>query len=310
METEVTVGDARTYLGDFLPVDTVKSMDDAAVLSHHKQFSTAVAKHAPKNDKPYYEGFQNAEVRDWIKSMPNAYPTPESVAAKAYNLEKFLGAEKAGRGVILPKSDAKPEEWKTFFQKSGLVPEKNDGYKVNEKLAKDPFTAKFREFAHGVGMPSPVFEAVTGFIAQESDKRAQESLDKFSAQADREMTELETEWGDKYDANAELGQRAASTFIPHKDKDELEEILTKMEGVLGTKFTMQLWANIGKGISEHAFVMGDAVMHDGSMTVESARAQVRTLMNDAEFAAKLSKGDAESVAKWNKLNAVASGGKS
>lgn len=301
------VAEARTYLGDFLPPDTVKSMDDAAVLSHHKQFSDAVAKHAPKADTGvWYDKFTDPQLKEWVKTYGNGsgLPSAEAAALKAWNLEKFVGAEKAGRGVIMPKADAKPEEWNAFFKKTGMVPEKVDGYKIPDKAKDDAFMGKFREHAHKMGVPAPIFDALTGFIMSEAEARASTHMAEFDKKAETEMAELRGEWGANYDANSELAQRAAASFIPHKDKADLEETLTRMEAAMGTKFTMNLFASIGKGISEHSFVMGDAVQGDGSMTPEAARNRIEALKKDPEFARKLNSGDADTKAEWDKLNRI------
>ena len=104
----------------------------------------------------WYDSFQDVGVKDWLKSYNDAYPNPEAVAQKAYNLERFVGAEKSGRGVITPKKDAPAQEWQEFYRKVGGVPEKPDGYKLPEEFASDAMAANFREYAHKNAMP-PMF---------------------------------------------------------------------------------------------------------------------------------------------------------
>lgn len=110
----------------------------------------------------WYDGFKNPEVKEWIGGQANAYPDPEAVATKALNLERFISAEKSGRGVVMPKADAKPEEWAEFYKKVGGVPEKPDDYKMSAnikpevltQMEADPMVKAFREHAHKSGTPS------------------------------------------------------------------------------------------------------------------------------------------------------------
>lgn len=259
----------------------------------------------------WYAGFKDTTVRDWLHAYKGAYPSAEAVAQKALNLEKFVGAEKAGRGIIVPKSDAKPEEWQAFWKKVGGVPEKADGYQVKDaELAKDPLVGKFREHAHKIGMPPAFFDAALSFYQSEMKGAADAQMKDFETKAEADMLALKTDWpGIEYDKNIELGRRAAKAFIPHKDAAELENVLARMEGALGTKMTMQLWASIGAGLTEHGFVgeggAGGAGGGGGGMTREGARLEIAALKQDREFASKLVNGDADAKAKWDRLHKIA-----
>jgi hypothetical protein len=253
----------------------------------------------------WYDSFQNPEVKDWLKAYGEAYPNPEAVATKALNLEKFIGVEKAGRGVVIPKSDAKPEEWRAFYAKVGGVPEKPDGYKVPQTFAADPVVAKFREHAHSVGMPPAFFDQSLSFMEKVIGESAAAKLQEFEAKAEREMTELRSEWGANYDKNTELARRAAKSFIPHANADELSGFLDKIEGAIGAKAAMNLWAKIGQGFAEGEFLGGDGTGGTGGMTVEGAKLRIAELKRDVEFSKKLMNNDAASRAEWDKLHKIA-----
>lgn len=255
---------------------------------------------------PWYHTFQNKDVQEWVKSQNNAYPTPESMAEKAWNLEKFIGADKAGRGVVAPKADAKPEEWQAFYRKVGGVPEKADGYKVPEPLVKDPLAMKFREHAHKTGLPPMFFDSVMGFITAEGKTAQESSLAEFERRGKQEMTELQAEWaGPAWDQNMEHYRRGVKTFIPHENADQLEDIVTRMEGAIGTKLTMKIFAAVGSGIGEHAFHGGEG--GGGSptgMTPEGARVRIRELQADKEWGKAFANGDADKKAEWERLHKI------
>lgn len=271
---------------------------------------------APAGGAPgaWYDSFQDQGTKDWLKAYGDAYPNPEAVATKALNLEKFIGAEKAGRGVVVPKSDAKPEEWQEFYRKVGGVPEKADGYKlpasvdanVAASLNNDPMVNAFKEHALKSGMPPAFFESAMEWYINTASSKEQSMLDDFSAKAEQDIAELKNEWkGVEFDKNAELGRRASKQFIPHENQEELEDKLSRIEGALGTKETLKLFASIGASMGEHSFEGGDGGGDmNGGMSPAAARVRISQLKGDSTFAAKIAAGDANSKAEWDRLHKI------
>lgn len=295
-------------MADFLPADTVKSMDDKAITEHYTRFSTAAGKHfAPKPDpnKPWYGEFKDPAVKEWLKAYGNAYPDPEAIAIKARSLEQFVGADKAGRGVIIPKADAKPEEWKAFYSKVGAG-QKIDDYKLDEADMKIGALVKLRETAFNEGMPVKFFDSLVNSFHTSRDEYNKRVAGDFTSKVEKEWEETMQRWekaGTK-DANIEYGKRAAAAFIPHETPEQLQETLDRMEGALGTAFTLDFWARLGTAMAEHGFVGGEGGGSMGGQTAESARMEIAALKKDPEFANKLLSGDAESRTKWDKLHKV------
>lgn len=262
----------------------------------------------------WYDGFQDVATKEWLGAYGEAYPNPEAVATKALNLEKFIGAEKSGRGVITPKPDAKPEEWQEFYRKVGSVPDKPDGYKLPAALdattaaamSADPMVAAFREHAHKTGMPPMFFESAMQWYISTAQGKEQGMVDDYSAKAEQDIADLKNEWkGVEYDKNTELGRRASQQFIPHKNQDEFEDKLTRIEGALGTKETLKLFASIGAALGEHGFEGGDGGGGmGGAMTPASARVRISQLKSDSSFAAKLGAGDVAARTEWDTLHKI------
>lgn len=264
----------------------------------------------------WYDSFKDPGVKEWLKSYNDAYPDPEAVATKALNLEKFLGAEKAGRGVVLPKADAKQEEWREFYKKVGGAPAEPDGYKLPEtikpeiatEMNADPMIAAFREHASKSGMPQMFFQDAVQWYADQMNQRMEQSVKDFSARSEKDMEELKAEWrGVEFDKNTELGRRAAEQFLPHENKDEFIDKMSRIEGALGTKETMKLWAAIGAALGEHSFESGEGGSHPTGMTPEAARVRIDSLKKDSGFTAKLMNNDADSKAEWDRLHKIAFG---
>jgi len=264
----------------------------------------------------WYDTFQDANVKEWVKAYGSAYRTPESMALKAMNLEKFVGAEKAGRGVVAPKADAKPEEWQEFYKKVGGVPEKADGYKIPEAFQADPMMNKFREFMHSKGVPPIFFDSAIEFYTKDIAGGALERIKNSDAELDRktakDMSDLQIEWQGKddqgapiYDKNIEMGRRAAREFIPHTNDQELEAALTSIEGAMGTKAMLKMLANIGGSLGEHAFVRGDGGGDGKISTPEGAKLRIAELKNDKEWSKSFTQGDADKRKEWDNLHKLA-----
>lgn len=267
----------------------------------------------PSGGAAWYDSFQDQGTKEWLKAYGQAYPNPEAVATKAYNLEKFVGAEKAGRGVVMPKADAPPEEWQSFYKKVGGVPEKPDGYELPKgidsnmatTLSTDPMVAAFREHAHKSGMPPMFFQSAMEWYVNTAMSKEQGMVEEFSAKAEQDILDLKNEWrGVDFDKKTELGRRAAQQFIPHANESEFEDKITRIEGALGTKETLKLFASIGEALGEHGFEGGEGNGNIGGMSPEVARIRISQLKSDSAFAAKLASGDVTARTEWDTLHKI------
>jgi hypothetical protein len=259
---------------------------------------------APAGGK-WYDGFKDQGVKEWLGAYGDAYPDAEAVANKALNLEKFVGADKAGRGVIVPKPDATPEEWQSFYKKVGGVPETADGYTLPDEVKNDPMMVKFRDAAHKMGMPPQFFSEIQKWYGSEMKEARDAQYAQWEQQADREMGQLKDEWGQDYDKNVEFSRRAAASFIPHKNPEQLKETLTKIEGAIGSRATMKIFSNIGQSTGEHGFIGGEGNGINGGMTPEGARVRISELKADPAWAKSFASGDADKKAEWDRLHKVA-----
>jgi hypothetical protein len=254
----------------------------------------------------WFDSFKDPGVKEWLKNYNNAYPDAESVAVKALNLEKFVGAEKAGRGIIVPKPDDKPEVWREFYAKVGGVPADPSGYKIPDTLTTDPMAKQFTEFAHKSGIPPVFVSGMLEWYQQHSKTMAESMVTEFEKKSEAELASLKDEWkGDEYDKNIELARRTAKAFIPHANKEELADMLTRMEGAVGTKTLMKMFASMGSAISEDNFVMGEGNGGFSANDVEGARARIGALKQDKEWMSRWQKGGTAERAEWDKLHKIA-----
>lgn len=241
--------------------------------------------------QPWYGGFPE-DVRGFVENK--GWKDPSDAITGYINLEKYLGADKAGRGLVLPKDDAAPEEWGQVYDKLGR-PKSADEYKLP---VPDGDTGEFAKMAagkfHELGLTSKQAESLANWYNEQSQAMAASQVNQMGVNAEQEMAKLQQEWGKEYDANIEAARRATRQF-------GLEApTLEKIENAIGTKQMLQLFAKIGKGVGEDSFVDGSRAGGLG-MSPEAARVRISQLKGDREWAAKYLGGSADAKAEMERL---------
>jgi hypothetical protein len=241
--------------------------------------------------QPWYGGFPE-DVRGFVENK--GWKDPSDAITGYINLEKFLGADKAGRGLVLPKDDAAADEWGQVYDKVGR-PKSADEYKLP---VPDGDTGEFAKMAagkfHELGLTSKQAEALANWYNEQSMAMASSQMNQAGINAEQQMEALKQEWGKEYDSNIEAGRRAARQFGVG------EEMLTKMEDALGTGEMLKFFAKIGKGMGEDSFVSGDGAGKFG-MSPEAARVRISQLKADPEWTAKYLNGNADARSEMERL---------
>jgi len=185
------------------------------------------------------------------------WKSPAEALDSYVNLEKLVGAEKAGRTIVLPKDEKDIEGTKVFRAKMG-VPENAADYKLPVPEGQDP---KLAEWASGVfhRLGTPAAQART--FVEEWNKHIDGIVTATQAEESRVQTEqmngLKTEWGDKFAGNAELAKRALTQFgsVAKLDKANLDSLLAAVEK---SAPVMKLFAAVGSSVAEHGFAAGES----------------------------------------------------
>ncbi len=232
------------------------------------------------------------DVRGTVQTKGWASPLD---AIQSYtNLEKFLGADKSGRGLVIPKDDATPDEWGQVYDKLGR-PTSPDQYKIAMPDGSPPeFAQAAAGKFHELGLNARQAEGLSAWWNQQAETMSGAQQTQTAQAAEIEMAQLQQEWGKEFDSNIEAGRRAARQFGAD------EAILSKMEGALGTKGMLQFFAKIGKGMGEDSFVDGSSGGKFG-MSPEAARVRINQLKNDPTWSNKYLSGDADAKAELEKL---------
>lgn len=254
---------------------------------------------APASPAPWYDGFQQPDLKQWVaaKNIPNA----EQAAKSYWELEKMVGADKAGRAIVMPKPDATPEEQAAFWSKLG-TPEKPDGYGFQGDVAGLP-AEEVSTWFHGAKVTKDQAAALTKNVQEFQEKTEQ----AFVAQSKLEEQKLRAEWGQAFDHQRELGLRAlrVAADAAGVPAPEMEEFGAKMERTFGVEKAAKMFAALGKPYAE-------APMRDGEsrpasphyMTPADAIAKKAMLQQDKEWVARYLNGGRAETAELRTLEAI------
>lgn len=195
----------------------------------------------PAPPPPAAEWF-SPEQKDYVGNK--GWKAPAEAIGAYQNLETLLGAEKAGRTVVLPKDDKDADGIKAFRAKLG-VPEKAEDYQLPVPQGADGNFAKTAAgWMHELGVPLKQAQALTekwnGFFAKVlADKAASDEATSKAAVAD-----LQKEWGAKFEENGEMGRRFAKELGVSADE------LNAIESALGTARMLKLFHGGGVKLGE------------------------------------------------------------
>lgn len=246
--------------------------------------------------KPWYDG-HDAELvghyqnKGWDKLTP-AEAARE--AAKAHReAERFVGVP-ADQIVRLPK-DANDQEGLNALQLRLGRPQTANDYKFDAVKFSDGsaldngFADTMKQLAFNNGLSQVAAEKVAeGFVKYQESQAQTQSAEATAALA-TQRAELQKNWGANFDAMMLVAKNAA-TALGIKP-----EVVNALEGQIGYKGVMEMFANIGSKIGEDKFISNINPNAPGVTTREQAVARKAELMADKTWTERyLAGGAAES----------------
>lgn len=216
------------------------AMAGAAALAKESAPAAAPAPAAPAPaDKPWWDGLpENLKTTAAAKQWKD----PAAAVESYVNLEKIMGADKAGRTVMLPKDDATPEELGQFYKTLG-VPDAADKYeiKVPEGMAPE-IIDEAKGWMHQANVPSKLAQQLVDAVAKSEAAK----MEQWAKQSKADMNDLSVEWGSKFEDNAEVARRAyrAAGLTPEQSE--------RIEMIVGTKTFMSMFHKFGMNMAEAA----------------------------------------------------------
>lgn len=214
---------------------------------------------------------ERADLREWVTNK--GYKDPVSALDSAFNLEKLIGFDKAGRTLVMPKDDKDVEGLKAFRAKLG-VPEAADKYELPMRALKDgeqhsddekKFTAAVSSWMHSNNIPKTAAHALSKSFDEyfATEVKAQQAA--AATTATKALDTLKGEWGGKFEENAEYARR----FLKGTGSDDAW--LATYEATFGTADMLQRFFKWGSATGEHPFKGGEGGSH--GMTLQQAEAK-------------------------------------
>lgn len=240
----------------------------------------------------WWDKIEDSELKGYVQNK--GWKDPTELATGYKNLEKLLGGEK----LPLPKGAEDADGWNRVYDALGR-PKSAEEYKlpVPEGDSGEFAKAAASKF-HELGISAQQAEKLAAWY-NEMGANAQQQLTQQSTQKiEADLGALKQEWGQAWDENINLGQRAAREFGLDQAK------LTAIENAMGTKDMLQFMARIGRGLTEHSFEGGKSTQSFG-MTPEAARQRIGELRSDTDWSTKYMSGNAEAQKELQRLMQIA-----
>lgn len=228
------------------------------------------------------------------------WDTPLKAIDSYRNLEKLLGADRAGNTVVIPKHDAPPEEMAKFYERIGR-PSAPDGYKLEvPEGAPKEFAAKAAEWFFNHGVPKAAAEGVATewnkFMTEQKTAMDAQKVQAFQA----DDVALKQAWGGAFVQELAKAQAAVRAL------GVTDAQLDSFQASMGHKATMEFFAKLGAKMGEPDFTTGGGQKGFGeAMTPEQAKAKIAELTQDRDFVKRYVNKDSAAVAQMKELHAFA-----
>lgn len=225
---------------------------------------------------------------------------PKKAVQSYQNLEKLLGADKAGNAIVLPKPDADAKEWDAIWNRLGR-PAEHTGYNVPvPEGGNKEFQEEMLKEAHAAGMPKAMAERLFNKFNEKQVAAIKEAEVAKQQQFVADDQAIKSEWGMAYNQNLANAQAAARALGLDA------QTIDKISDAIGHKGIMNLLQKIGSKTMESDFVSGDGSTSFGSaMTPAQAKAEIKSRMEDKNFASRYMNKDSAAVAEMRRLHEYA-----
>ena len=225
----------------------------------------------------WLDAVTDPSTKAWAEAKGLQNGSFENVLGSYHNLEKMIGADKAGRTITLLGDDASPEERNAYFNKLGR-PESVTQYSVKlpEGVTDDTRLTMMRNKAHELGISDAQFTGLAEADAVYLSAAQQGLTDKAAVSAVDAEAQLRTEWGAAFDLKvAGIDVAAHKLGLSEGHLDGLREAMGPVEAM---KFVDSLNTKMG----DHNFDEGEKII-PGHKTPEQAKEELDQLTLNKEF---------------------------
>jgi hypothetical protein len=232
----------------------------------------SAAPQAPQTASGWWDGFKDNELKGYLANKN--YDSPETLGKAYRSLEQLLGADKAGRTVVMPKDDNDVEGRKAFYSKLG-VPETPDGYKLPFPEGDDGvFSKTAANWFHEAGIPAKSAERIAANWNKFIEEQVKAGQAQDQERGTKELEALKAEWGPDFESRGELGRRGLREVGSKAGFDDND--LASLERAIGAAKTIKLFSTLGSYLQESGFAGGQANQGFG-MSMQKAQERLNEI---------------------------------
>lgn len=227
-------------------------------------------------------------------------------AAKAHReAEKLIGADRAGRTVVLPADENDQPGWQKVYERIGRPANAAD-YKLAVPEGGDPAfaTAASAKF-HELGIPLKAGQQLAAWWNEQSGAMGQQLATAEADALQAEDAQLTKEWGSERQARTEIARRGMRALATKAGLDEAAttKSLELIEKGAGMRGVMKMMALVGDLMREGG-AEGIGTPGAFGMTPEGAQAKKTQLMADSDWRGKAMKSGSAEWAELTRLNGI------
>jgi hypothetical protein len=213
------------------------------------------------------------------------------------NLETMLGADRAGRTVVLPADENDQPAWQKVYERLGRPANAAD-YKLPVPEGADAsFATEAAAKFHELGVPLKAAKALTEWWNGKAAGFAQNEQAQLETQAAAEQALLDKDWGTEKAGRMELARRAAVSL--GLDAASIDA----MQRGGGYAKALKALAKVGDMMRESG-AEGLSDIGSFSMTPESARSKRAQLMADADWRKRAMNANSAEWSELRKLDGI------
>lgn len=245
--------------------------------------------------------FQNQEVKSYISQK--GFKSPEALAESYKNLEaKFSARAPDERTLVLPEKADDATAMRAVWERLGAPKESKDyDIPTADGASDETFVTWARDAFYKNNLTKTQAQGVALAYNEMAKAHAASQSETRTLALKHADAKLQSEWGAQYDVNVNLAKAGARVLgIDAKTLDI-------MEAVQGREMLFKTLQKIGVSVGESNFVTGGGTAA-AEPSAEQAQQEIQNLMRDKKFQKQWNKGDAEAIARWDKLNRLAAPG--
>jgi len=201
-----------------------------------------------------------AEGGNWYDSLPQEmredqnitkFDSVETMAKSWQNAQRLIGADK----IPMPQTD---DDWSNTYARLGRPEEAAayeisapEGFEIDEQAQ-----GAFKDIAHSVGLNQQQMSKLTAWYFSDQQARGEAQAGATEAATNEQIAALKAEWGNAFEQNVQIANRAVTEFASEADVKFLQENTVNGVKLADHPVLARMFGNIGKSMMESGKLEG------------------------------------------------------